>query len=208
MATVAKARPEPVGKVTWSGVEAPRRMTFEEYMNLPEDNRRCELLSGWVVREPSPGVPHQGIVVNLCGLLLEYTRRTGNGLVYVGPLDIVLSRDYVVQPDLIYVASDRKWIISAKNIQGPPDLAVEVVSPHSGRKDRILRLQLYARFGIHEYWIVDPTAQTLEVFALSEPAGDGGEPAYEAAGVFTPGNPVRSRVLPGFAPDMAEVFSS
>lgn len=178
---------------------APRRMTFDEYMRLPEDNRRCELLAGWMVREPSPGEQHQAIVGNLHWLLRDYTRRTGNGRVYLGPFDTILSDRNVVQPDLIYIAAQRTHIVTKKNLQGPPDLAVEVISPYSGRKDRILRVNLYARFGIREYWLVNPEARTVEVFAL---AGE----SYGVPRCFRPGTPIVSSVLPNFSPDPDEVF--
>lgn len=180
-------------------VGLPRRMTFEEFMRLPEDNRRCELFSGWMVREPSPGELHQTAVGNLHWLLRDYTRGAGNGRVYLGPFDTILSRQNVVQPDLIYIAAGRTHIVTASNIQGPPDLAIEVASTYSSRKDRILRVDLYARFGIREYWLVDPHQKTVEVFALS------GE-RYEALGRFTPGTPIVSRLLPDFALDPADVF--
>ncbi len=177
----------------------PKRMTYEEFMSLPEDNRRCELLSGWVVREPSPGQLHQAVVVNLCWLFRDHTRRTGKGQVYTGPFDTVLSAKDVVQPDLIYITANRTDIITSKNVEGAPDLAIEVISPYSARKDRILRLNLYARAGIREYWLVNPQEKTVEVFTLS---GNG----YEKLGCFTPGTPIRSRILPDFSPDATDVF--
>lgn len=187
-------------------VDAPRRMSYDAYMALPEEKRRCELLNGWMVREPSPGDDHQAVVVNLCWLFRDYTRRTGAGRVYVAPFDTVLSFENVVQPDVLFVAAERLGIVTARNVQGAPDLAVEVISLYSGRKDRLLRLRLYARFGIREYWIVDPGGRTVEVFALNDPDAPEGDRRYEPAGCFQPGSPIRSRVLPEFAPDPSLIF--
>lgn len=184
----------------------PQRMTYEEFMRLPEEKGRCELISGWVVREPSPGCLHQVAVGNLYRLLWNHARHAGSGHVFLGPFDTVLSRANVFQPDLLYIASEHAHVITPKNVQGPPDLAVEVISPSSARKDRILRLRQYAIFGVREYWIIDPVQQTIEVFTLNDAPGEGGEPRYEAAGVFTPGTSMRSGLLPGFTCDPAEVF--
>lgn len=161
---MVKARHDAWGEVQPLEAYVPRRMTFEEYMSLPEEKRRCELLSGWMFREPSPGDLHQSAVGNLFGLLWNHIRQTRSGRVYLGPFDIVLSRENVVQPDILFVAAGRTGIITGKNVQGPPDLAVEVISPYSARKDRILRIRLYARSGIREYWIVDPERRTVGRF--------------------------------------------
>lgn len=187
-------------------VDAPRRMTYDQYMALPEEKRRCELLNGWMVREPSPEMSHQTVVVNLCGLLWEYAKRTRSGRVFVAPFDTVLSFENVVQPDVLFITAERTGIVTTKNVQGSPDLAVEVISLYSGRKDRILRLKLYARFGIREYWIVDPRGHTVEVFTLSNPNAREEDRRYEPAGCFEPGNPVRSRILPDFSPDPSLIF--
>ncbi len=187
-------------------VAAPRRMTYEEFMRLPEERTRCELISGWVVREPAPGYRHQSAVGNLYGLLWNHLRRGGRGKVLLGPFDAVLSRENVVQPDISYVSPERSHLVTARHLQGAPDLAIEVLSPHSARKDRVWRLAQYARAGVREYWIVDPQQQTVEVFVLEDPPDEGREPRYESAGVFRPGTPVRSRVLPDFTFDPGDVF--
>lgn len=189
-----------------SRVEAPRRMTYDEYMALPEEKRRCELLNGWMVREPSPEMAHQSVLTNLFGLFWEYSKATRVGRVFVAPFDVVLSFENVVQPDLLFITAGRLGILTTKNVQGSPDLAVEVISLYSGRKDRILRLKLYARFGIREYWIVDPRGRTVEVFTLSNPDAPEEARRYEPAGRFRAGEPVRSRVLPDFSPDPALIF--
>lgn len=185
---------------------APQRMTFEEYLRLPEEKGRCEFVAGWVLREPSPGSGHQAVVMNLAVLLWGYCRRTRKGVAFVAPFDVVLSRDLVVQPDLLYVAAERTAIITERNVQGPPDLVVEVVSPFSRRKDRLLRLEQYVRHGVREVWLADPARRTLEVFAPAERAAVEGEPHYMVAGTFAAGERIRSRVLPDLACDAAEIF--
>ena len=203
---MSRARKGGEARLASARVAAPRRMTYEEFMRLPEERTRCELISGWVVREPAPGYRHQSVVGNLHGLLWDHVRRSGRGRVLLGPFDTVLSRENVVQPDISYVSPERSHMITARHLEGAPDLAIEVLSPHSVRKDRIWRLVQYARAGVREYWIVDPEQQTVEVFVLGEPVGDGQQARYELAGVFRPGTPVRSRVLPDFTFDPADAF--
>lgn len=184
------------------GGSHPRQeMTYEDYMRLPETMLRCELIGGFVVREPAPIYIHQAVVGNLYRLLYDEACRTG-GMVLLSPFDTVLSREdrYVVQPDLIYLAPESLSALTPKNLQGAPDLAVEIVSPTSRRKDLVLRRNIYAHFGIREYWIVDPQERVIEVLALWP---GGGEPL----GRFRPGEPIRSRVLPAFHADPAAVFA-
>ncbi len=84
----------------------------------------------------------------------------------MAPTDVILSDTTIVQPDIIWVGPDRLDVISARGIEGPPTLAVEIVSPSTGAIDRHTKMQLYARHGISWYWLVDPDAQTLDVYGL------------------------------------------
>lgn len=178
-----------------------RRLTYEDYLRLPETNRRCELLGGFLVCEPSPAYDHQWIVGNLYLLLRAAAERQG-GRVILGPFDTVLSREeaWVVQPDLVYVSQAREGIVTARGLAGPPDLAVEVVSPSSRGKDRRLRSSLYARYGIREYWIVEPRPRRVDILVRA-----GGR--YLPLGAFGPGDRLRSQVLPGLDAEAGAVFA-
>ncbi len=178
-----------------------RPLTYEEYLRLPETNRRCELLGGSLVCEPSPSYDHQWIVGNLYLLLRTAAERAG-GRVILGPLDTVLSREeaWVVQPDLVYISRARQGIVTGRGLAAPPDLAIEVVSPSSRGKDPRLRPSLYARYGIREYWIVEPPRRGVEALVLA-----GGR--YVLLGTFGPGDRLRSRVLPGLDADAGAVFA-
>ena len=80
------------------------------------------------------------------------------------PIDVILARDSIVQPDLVFVAASRESIVTERAIEGPPELAVEILSPWSDRRDRVAKAEPYARYGIRHYWIVDPVAWTLELY--------------------------------------------
>ena len=116
---------------------------------------------------------------------------------------IVLFREVgehdVLQPDILYVAGERLAIITELNIQGAPDLVVEVLSPDTADRDRTLKRARYLRFGVLEYWIVDPVAESVEVMAL----GPGGT---ESTTTFTSGA-ATSGVIAGFEIGVGLVFA-
>jgi Uma2 family endonuclease len=104
----------------------------------------------------------------------------------------------VLIPDIIYIAQNRLHIIGPKAIDAAPDLVVEILSPGTRRRDLEIKQALYVRFGVQEYWIVDPEARTVTVLTLT---GDHYEPV-------SPGDDaIASRVLPGFTLALNEVFA-
>ena len=82
--------------------------------------------------------------------------------------EVILSEPTVVQPDLVYVAVDRKGVVSERGIEGPPTLVIEILSPSTRVMDRQTKLDLYARHGVPHYWIVDPDAQAVEAYPLAD----------------------------------------
>ncbi len=134
-----------------------------DYQALPEEPR-CELIYGELVVTPAPAVRHQVVVGRLLRLLQDFAAQRG-GLAVVAPVDVRLFDHSVVQPDVVYVSSERLAVVR-RRFEGTPDLAVEVVSPGSARRDRVWKLKLYAEAGVREYWIVDPEAQAIEFLVL------------------------------------------
>jgi Uma2 family endonuclease len=134
-----------------------------DYWQLPE-GAPVELLKGRFVVSPSPNVLHQTIVGLLFERLSAAARKTG-GMAIVSPMDVILSDDSILQPDVLYVSKARRGIVKER-IEGAPDLVIEIISG-SARRDRIEKLDLYARYGVSEYWIVDPEAQTID-FLINE----------------------------------------
>jgi Uma2 family endonuclease len=158
-------------------------LTYEDYAALPDDGRRYEIHDGELSVTPSPGARHQMVSANLSDVLRAHVKQFGLGLVLYAPLDVILSNTTVVQPDLVYVAAADAARVSARGIEGPPTLAVEIVSPSTPRIDRTTKLQLYSRYGVRFYWIVDADSRTIEVYELAESAyrlvsrATGAEPA-------------------------------
>jgi Uma2 family endonuclease len=129
-----------------------------DYWKLPE-GEPVELIKGRLVVSPSPNVLHQTIIGVLFDILRTCARTSGSKVI-LSPMDVILSEDTILQPDLLYIARARRHIIKQR-VEGAPDLAVEVISGTS-RRDRIEKLDLYAQYDVAEYWIVDPDAQLIE----------------------------------------------
>ena len=157
------------------------RFTYRDYLLLPEGDRR-ELIEGDFHVVPAPSFRHQVISRNLGIRLWEHVDASGLGEVVWAPTDVVLSPESVVQPDILFVSNERRGIIMEANVSGAPDLVVEILSPSTVERDRELKLTLYARYGVREYWIVDPEDETVEVMELGA-EGAAGVRRYDAGTV-------------------------
>src|SRR5262245_7328595 len=146
----------------------PGTLTYEDYCALPEDGLRYELIDGFLFSEPSPRRAHQQVAANLLMILRAHAREHNLGEVFIAPFDVILNRRTVVVPDLVFVARDRADVVTERAVEGTPDLIVEILSPGTARRDRVAKLNAYARRGVPHYWLVDPVAHTLEAFELSE----------------------------------------
>ncbi len=175
------------------------RFTYRDYLLLPEGDRR-ELIEGDFYVVPAPSIRHQTVAANLGTLLRELVRRNRLGIILWAPTDVVLSPETVVQPDILFVSNERRGIITEPNVSGAPDLVVEILSPGTAERDRELKLNLYARYGVREYWIVDPEDETVEVMELG-PGGPLDVRRYDAGSV-------ESRLLPGLSVTLDDIFAT
>jgi Uma2 family endonuclease len=141
-------------------------LTYRDYAALPDDGRRYELYEGEIEVTPSPSTRHQAVSRNLVMLLGAYLKEKNRGVLFHAPVDLILSDTTVLQPDLLMVARGRENIISQRGIEGPPDLVIEVLSPSTAARDRAGKAQLYARYGVRHYWLVDPDARRIECLEL------------------------------------------
>src|SRR2546426_12601505 len=103
----------------------PGNLTYEDYVGLPDDGRRYEILAGELEVSPAPAPRHQRVLLNLVRIVDGHVEERGLGHVYVAPIDVILARDSIVQPDLVFVAAARASIVTERAIEGPPELAVE-----------------------------------------------------------------------------------
>ena len=184
--------------------QASIKFTYEDYKSLPESEReRFELLEGELVpMPPSPGEPHQWISIGLASLLYRFVREHQLGRVYEAPLDVVLGGpggEHVVQPDIFFISKARRHIIHKEEIRGAPDLVIEILSTATAEKDRTYKRRLYARYGVKEYWIVDPDERTIEVLAL-------GQRSLERVAAYKKADTLESPLLPDLQIRLREIF--
>ncbi|MGH8526444.1 MAG: Uma2 family endonuclease [Gammaproteobacteria bacterium] len=181
------------------------RFSYEDYRSLvATSDKRYELFDGDIVMVPSPTSTHQEVSRNLAFLLFAHVRAQRLGKVFYAPLDVVFGEGVdreVAQPDLLFVRAERRAIIGRDAIEGAPDLVVEILSPGTKARDRGYKKSLYARFGVAEYWIVDPKAQAIEVHAI-------GTDGYEMKGRYRKGDRFSSPLLPGLTLPLDEVFEA
>jgi Uma2 family endonuclease len=142
------------------------RLDYDDLAHVPDDGQRYELLDGELHVTPSPSPAHQRVSKRLQRQLEDYFEGRGLGEVFAAPLDVILSFHDVVEPDLIVVTDPGQ--ISRRAIEGPPALAVEILSPTSESRDRGVKALRYASLGVAHYWIVDIEAKTVECFQADE----------------------------------------
>lgn len=140
-------------------------VTYETYAKLPDDGTRYEINNGRLeAMTPGSGVVHQLVIKNILNCI---DRDCSDEYVVIpAPFDLILSSNEVRQPDLVVIHRNRLEIITRRGIEGPPDLVVEVLSPHSAKRDRQQKLRAYAKYNIPEYWIVDINNELLEQYLL------------------------------------------
>jgi Uma2 family endonuclease len=172
-------------------------LTYADLEPLPDDNVRRELIDGELVVSPSPRIRHQDLVGRLGVVLYQHVEQQRLGRVFFVMVDVVLAEDQVFVPDLQFIATDRLGQLTEKNMQGPPSLVVEVLS--DARRDRIMKRDRYERFGVPEYWIVDPDSDWVEIYRLE---GD----RYAGPEILRPGDSLTSPLFPGLEIDLTELF--
>jgi len=170
-----------------------------EYLAMPENAPFFQFIDGEVVEMPSPALLHQKVIrrlINKMSVIIDSQRL---GELYPAPVDVYFSDVDYFQPDIVFVSNERSHILAEKNIQGAPDLVVEVLSPSTGYYDLSHKKAIYEQEGVREYWLVYPDEFRVEVLQNS----DNGFVVLNQArktGV------VRSAVLEGFALEIAEIF--
>jgi Uma2 family endonuclease len=146
------------------------RVSFADLERAPEDGLRYELYDGEVFVVPAPLPRHQVVQHLIADMLRDYAAEHG-GFAVASPIDIVFSDYDVLQPDVVFFTATRAHLVDLDRvIRNPPDLCVEVISPSTQDRDRGRKMQMFARFGVPEYWIVEPRARRLEVYRLERDA--------------------------------------
>jgi len=177
------------------------RLTYDDLLAMPADGNRYEIIDGELYVNPAPATQHQRIARILLVRIDHYLELHGGGEVFGAPLDVILANESAVQPDILVIKTDRASIIGEKNVQGAPNLCIEVLSPSSRRLDEIEKRKLYERGGVDEYWIVDPELELVKIYRRAGTAFERvAEISTETGGTIT------TPLLPDFAIEIADVF--
>jgi Uma2 family endonuclease len=179
-----------------------KRWTYDDLVALPEDNLRHEIIDGEHVVTPAPIPKHQRISMRLGSALFDHVDSRGLGEVFAAPCDVVFSPENIAGPDLLFIRKERLSIVGPKNIQGAPDLAVEVLSEWGRRRDVIDKRKMYERFGVEEYWIADPEIDAMTIYRI------GSQGAYERVAELTAeaNDVLTSPMFPGFSLPLTAIF--
>ncbi|MEW5801099.1 MAG: Uma2 family endonuclease [bacterium] len=176
------------------------RLNYDDYLLFPEDGKRHEIIEGEHYMAPSPNVRHQSISRNLGFILNQYVEKHDLGKIYNAPMDVILSYENIVQPDILFISKKNYGIITTQNIQGAPDLLIEIMSESSRKLDRLIKMKTYGKFGVEEYWVIDPAINQIEVFRKDKTGLTLFKVVQEEEGELT------SPLFPGLKVNLKKVF--
>jgi len=181
---------------------AQRRLTYDDLVALPDDGLRHELIDGEHYVTPAPNLKHQTVSLNLTVALANFIRAHDTGRLFAAPTDVVFSPTDVVEPDILFVSRERLRLLTDLNIQGAPDLVIEILSPSTRTRDEGIKRRLYERMGVREYWLVDPLLETIHVYCRS-----GEALLFVVERTAEDGDLLTTPLLPGLEIPLAEIFS-
>jgi Uma2 family endonuclease len=179
----------------------PKLFTYDDYLALPDDGRRYEVLEGELCMTPAPLTRHQEILTKLLVLIGAHVSKQHLGKLFSAPIDVVLSMVDTVQPDILFVSKDRLRIIAAKNVVAIPDFIIEIASPSSAQRDREEKRRLYQKYELPEYWIVDPDTQTVDLSIYFDNH-------LNLVETLKTGQQLRSRQIEGLTVNIGDIFDS
>ena len=180
--------------------EHPIRWTYEDYLLLPDDGKRYEIIRGEKFMSAAPIPKHQIVSMKLIRVVDHWVEANKLGICLYAPIDVVLADDSVVQPDIIFIRKDRMGIIGEKAITAAPDFVIEILSDSTRKLHLVLKRNLYASYGVREYWIVDPKAERIDIYILEK------DELVKKVEI-TEGEARSLAVLPGLAIPLREVFA-
>ena len=175
--------------------------TYEDYLNLPDDGNRYEIIEGRLYMTNAPNIDHQFAVVKIVSQMEQFVSQNKLGYVLTAPFEVHLSeKSRPVQPDVLFVRAENWPGPGAKYFEGAPDLVVEVLSPSSRRTDQMIKFMAYEKAKVREYWIADPKARLVQVFSLKDEK-------YELNGEFVGEEVITSQVLQDIGIMADSIFS-
>ncbi len=183
----------------------PVRLTYADLRRLPDDGMRHELIDGEHYVTPAPRPKHQRVSSRIFLHVGMYLEEHPVGRMYYAPLDVLLTDFDCVEPDLLYVSSEcEQRQMTEDCLEGAPDLVVEILSPSTKRFDQGVKHRLYERFGVSEYWIVDPEKESVRVYRQEDDRLQLCEELLRQGGASAP--ILSTPLLPGFAIALDKIF--
>lgn len=180
------------------------KLTYDDFVQFPDDGKRHELIDGEHYVTPSPNVRHQAISGNLHWLIRSYLEHDPIGRIFYAPFDVVFSEFDVVEPDLLYLSNERaKEVLTLLHARGVPDLVIEIASKGTRKRDETIKRQLYERSGVSEYWVVDPVIDVVRVYRRSGERFERPEELSSAAG-----DVLTTSLLPGLTLSLSRIFDT
>jgi Uma2 family endonuclease len=185
-----------------AAIKPARKLMYRDYVKFPDDGNRHELIDGAHYVTPSAIPRHQRILVHLLFDVQLHIETHPQGEVFLSPCDVVFTLFDIVVPDLVFVKTERLSILSEMNIQGAPDLVVEILSPSTRRHDEGVKLGLYDRGGVSEYWVIAPITRTVRVYRRPSKA-------LEVVAELTEDGPgkLTTPLMPGLAISLGRLFA-
>ena len=181
------------------------KYTYADYAATPE-GERWELIDGVLYHmAAAPNTKHHDVSDNTGDLFKAVIQPQRLGRIYRAPFALRLSDTNTVEPDLLYVSAARRHIITSRGCEGVPDLVVEILSPSNSAHDLAVKRELYARYGVPEYWILDPVRET--VLALTNPVVNDSVGEYATEALHQAGDTVTTDRIPGLAIAVADIFA-
>jgi len=177
------------------------KMTYDDLLLLPEDGLRHEIIDGEHYVNASPVTKHQRVSYRLILAIGNYLEEHPLGELFHAPFDVVFSRYDVVEPDLIFISNERRAILTTKNIQGSPDLLIEILSESNRKYDEVTKRALYERTGVPEFWIIDPSRDTVRIFRRNT------EGRYERAADLSRSDVLTTPFLPTLEIRLDRIFA-
>ena len=177
---------------------ATRRYTYQDLLDTPDDGKRYEIIDGELYVSAAPNKPHVWLTNAWTYWLTGHVKERDLGEVYHAPVDVKLSEDRTVQPDIIFIRKERLHIFTYENVTAAPDILVEALSPSTRYLDLRVKFEFYAKMGVPEYWVADLAKPSLTISVLT-PHG-----TYEP--VQPVGRRLYSQVLPDLVIDLDAIF--
>jgi len=185
------------------GQPSQGQWTYDDYLRLPDDGNRYEIIEGVLYMANAPAYDHQYAVGQIFGEIRNFVKAKNLGVALTAPFEVHLSaKTRPVQPDVLFIANERKPESNAQVFKGAPDLVVEVISPSSLRLDQHIKFGAYEQAKVREYWLVDPKTRSVEVYTLPKEG-----PEYVLLGQFSNNEKMKSAVLEGLEIEVSSLFA-